>query len=161
MKKAQTVMVWFLPIIVIGGLFYPALGYLVVAMMVFLLVLSFFKARYWCWNFCPRGAFLDGVMSKFSPQKPTPKIFTKQWFRWSMVIIFMVFLFFRISHTGGSLIAIGAVFVSMCLITTVISIVLSIFTKHRAWCVICPMGKLQETISKASRTRTKQKKTGS
>lgn len=46
MKKSQLIMVWLSPLIVIGALFYPILGYPVVAMMVFLTTLSFFKGRY-------------------------------------------------------------------------------------------------------------------
>ncbi len=148
MKKTQMIMVWFLPLIVIGGLFYPLLGYLVVAMMAIFLTLSVFKGRYWCWNLCPRGAFLDIVLSKASLKKPMPKSFIKQWFRWLIFVLFMIFLTFRIIGTGGNLIAIGAVFVLMCILTTVISIILGILTKHRAWCVICPMGTLQEKIGK-------------
>ena len=148
MNKTQVIMVWFLPLIVIGGLFYPLLGYLVVAMMVFFLVLAFFAGRYWCWNLCPRGAFLDIVISRLSANRPFPRIFAKQWFRWSVFILFMSFVSYRIIHTGGSLLMIGAVFVSMCLLTTIISIILGVATKHRGWCAVCPMGFLQEKIGK-------------
>lgn len=148
MKKAQKIMIWFLPLIVIGGLFYSLLGYLVVAMMAVFLTLAFFKGRYWCWNFCPRGAFLDIVLSKISLNKPLPKSFVKQWFRWLIFVLFMIFLAFRIVGTGGNLIAIGSVFVGMCILTTVMSIILGVITKHRGWCVICPMGTLQDKIGK-------------
>ena len=157
MKKTQLIMVWFLPLIVIGGLFIPLLGYLVVAMMVFFLALSFFMGRYWCWNLCPRGAFLDIVLSKLSANRPLPKIFAKQWFRWSVFILLMAFVAFRIVGAGGNLIAIGAVFVGMCLLTTVIAIILGLATKHRGWCAICPMGFLQEKIFKASHKEKEQK----
>ena len=73
MKKAQLITIWLLPLIVIGGFYYPLLGYMVVAMMAFLLVLSYFKKRYWCWNICPRGAFLDIVMSKLTLNKRISK----------------------------------------------------------------------------------------
>ena len=145
-KKTQVIMIWLLPLIVIGGLFFPILGYLVIGMMIFLLALSFFKSRYWCWNLCPRGAFLDIVISKMSRNKPVPKIFTKPWFRWAIVVSFVIFLVFRIKTTGGSLLLIGAVFVSMCLITTLISIIIGALTKNRGWCIICPMGTLQSYI---------------
>jgi len=148
MKKAKLITVWLLPIIVIGGLFYPLIGYLVVAMMVFLLILSYFKLRYWCWNLCPRGAFLDILMSKFSLNRPLPKLFRRQWFRWLLVAVFAVFLVFRIVRTGGNLIAIGSVFVSVCLLTTIVSIFLAVGTKQRGWCAICPMGTMQEEIGK-------------
>ncbi len=148
MKKTQLVMVWFLPLIVIGGFFNAWLGYLVVAMMVFFLTLSFFMGRYWCWNLCPRGAFLDIVMSKLTLNKPLPKVFIKQWFRGLIFILFMCFVIFRIIRAGGNLFMTGFVFVVMCLVTTIISIILGVLTKHRGWCVICPMGFLQEKIGK-------------
>ncbi|MBU3911608.1 MAG: 4Fe-4S binding protein [Candidatus Omnitrophica bacterium] len=148
MKKTQLVTVWFLPLIVIGGLFYPVLGYLVLAMIGFFLTLSFFKNRYWCWNLCPRGAFLDIALSKISRNKPVPRIFLKQYFRWSVFILFMGFLVFRIVRAGGEPVLIGSVFVGTCLLTTIIAIFLGVITKHRAWCMICPMGTLQEKIGK-------------
>ena len=141
-------MVWFLPLIVIGGLFYPFLGYLVLAMMAVFLVMALFKRRYWCWNLCPRGAFLDIVLSKISINQAIPKIFLKFWFRWLVFILFMSFIMLRLIHAGGNLIAIGSVFVMMCILTTIIAIVLGVVTKHRAWCVICPMGTLQDKIGK-------------
>ncbi len=141
-------MVWFLPLIVIGGLFYPILGYLVVAMMAFFLSLSFFKGRFWCWNLCPRGAFLDLGMAKISPNKPTPKVFSRLWFRWLILGLLMSFLAYRIAVSGGSLMAIGAIFVSVCLMTTIIAIILALIFKSRGWCAICPMGTLQEQIGR-------------
>jgi ferredoxin-type protein NapH len=151
MKKTQLIMVWFLPLIVIGGLFNPWLGYLVIAMMAFFLALSFFKGRYWCSNLCPRGAFLDIVMSKASRNKPLPGFFVKQGFRGAIFILFMGFVILRIIRTGGNPLMIGAVFVGMCVFTTIISIIIGALTKHRGWCAICPMGFLQEKISKLSR----------
>jgi ferredoxin-type protein NapH len=145
-KKAQIITIWILPIIVIGGLFIPTLGYLVVAMMAFFLTLSFFKSRFWCWNLCPRGAFLDIVLSRMSLKKPLPRVFFKQWFRWIVFVLFLGFLSYRVMQTGGNVILIGSVFVSICIITTIISIALGISTNHRGWCTICPMGTLQEKI---------------
>ncbi|MFC1576209.1 4Fe-4S binding protein [Candidatus Omnitrophota bacterium] len=145
-NKTQVLMMWFLPLIVIGGLFFPMLGYLVVAMMAFFLTLSFFKGRYWCGHLCPRGAFLDIAMSKFSPAKPLPKFFTSSRFRWGLVAAFMCFISILLWRTGGNILAIGGVFVSMCLITTIISIILGLVAHHRGWCAICPMGTLQGGI---------------
>ena len=154
-KKSQLIMIWFLPVVVIGGLFYPVLGYIVVGMMAFFITLSFFKARYWCWHLCPRGAFLDIVISPVSAHRSVPKIFAKSWFRWSVFALLMAFVIYRISQTGGDLVAVGGVFVSMCLITTIISIILGIITRQRGWCAICPMGTLQEHIGKISKKESK------
>ncbi|MBU1913292.1 MAG: 4Fe-4S binding protein [Candidatus Omnitrophica bacterium] len=148
MKKAQVIMVWFLPLVVIGGFFYPMLGYLVLLAVLFMLVLSIFKARFWCWNFCPRGSYLDLGLSKITRNKPMPGIFTKEWFRWLVFVLIMSSFMFQIVRTGGSIRAIGLVFVIMCAVSTIIATILGIATKHRAWCVICPMGLLQEKIGK-------------
>jgi polyferredoxin len=137
---------WLLFLIVIGGIFFPLLGYLVVAMMAVFLPLSYFKQRYWCWNLCPRGAFLDIVLSKMSFNKPVPRVFTRGWLRWSLFFVFVGFLLFRLMHAGTNLIAVGAIFVSICIITTLVAIALGVVTKHRGWCVICPMGTLQGAI---------------
>jgi polyferredoxin len=148
MKKAQLIMVWFLPLVVIGGFFYPMLGYFVLGAILFMLVLSIFKARYWCWNFCPRGSYLDLVLSKISRNKAIPKIFTKEWFRWLLFVLIMSSFTFQTIKAGGSIKAIGLVFVIMCAVSTVIATILGIVTKHRSWCTICPMGLLQEKINK-------------
>lgn len=145
------IMLWLLPLIVVGGLFIPVLGYLVLGMMVFFSILSFFRGRYWCWNLCPRGAFLDIVMSRFSANRPVPKIFTKEWFRAIVFIILMGFVVFRIIKTGGDWVLIGSVFVITCIITTLMSVVIGVTTKHRGWCVVCPMGYLQEKIGKTNK----------
>jgi ferredoxin-type protein NapH len=150
MKKTQIFTVWLLPIIVIGGIFLPQLGYLVAAMMAILLTMSYFRGRYWCAHFCPRGAFLDIVVSKISFKKTAPKVMARQWFRWLVLILLVSFLIWRIIQTGGNLLAIGAVFVSMCIITTIIALILGITTRHRGWCSICPMGTLQEQIHKSN-----------
>jgi polyferredoxin len=55
---------------------------------------------------------------------------------------------FQIIRTGGNIKAIGLVFVIMCAVSTVIATILGIIMKHRTWCMICPMGLLQEKISK-------------
>ena len=44
----------------------------------------------------------------------------------------------------------GAMFVRMCLVTTVGAIALGMLTQERAWCAICPMGTLQNLISRAA-----------
>lgn len=151
MKKAQLIMVWFLPLIVIGGFLYPMLGYLVLLAILFMLILSIFKARFWCWNLCPRGSYLDLGLSKISLNRPIPGFFTREWFRWTLFSLIMGLFMFQIIRAGGSIRQIGLVFVIMCAVSTIIATILGIITKHRAWCMICPMGLLQEKIGKIRR----------
>ncbi len=152
-KKSQLVMIWLLPLVLIGGFFSPVFGYLVLGMMLFFLPLALFKGRWWCWNLCPRGAFLDLVMSHFSRNKPLPGFLTRAWFRWLVFVMFICFFIYLILRAGGNWLAIGAVFVSMCLITTVVAIILGIAFKHRGWCMVCPMGFLQEKLGRLNKKK--------
>ncbi len=154
-KRSQWIMIWFYPLIAIGGLFYPLLGYLMLVMMLFLIISSYFRARYWCGNLCPRGAFLDIVMPHLTVDRPYPHIFTRRWFRWGVFGLFMSVFISRMIATGGNLLAIGGIFVSMCVITSLIAIPLGIATRPRAWCAFCPMGTLQETLGKLGQRHAK------
>ena len=152
-RKSQLLAQVFLPVIVIGGLFFPLLGFLVPAMMAFFLGLSFFKGRYWCWNLCPRGSFLDASIAGLSLKKPLPKKLTLMRSR-----IFIITISFILSLGIWVFIpkdtapeAIGAAFVSICLGTTIVSVILGICTRPRSWCIICPMGTLQGLIWRLSR----------
>lgn len=139
-------MVWFLPLIIFGGLLYPPVGYAVFVMMLFFLVLSYFKGRLWCSRFCPRGSFLDLVLSQASLKRKIPRLFLKGWFRWVAFAFFIGFFIFRLVTVEKTFFTIGFVFIQMCLLSTFIAIALGIFTRERAWCVICPMGTLQGKI---------------
>jgi polyferredoxin len=139
-------MIWFLPVIVIGGLFFPLLGFLVFFMMLFFLTLSYFKGRFWCSHLCPRGAFLDLILRKFSLRKKIPKILLSARFKWLFLVVFMAFFVSQLIISPKNPVAIGFVFVRMCIITTIIAIILGIPLRERAWCAICPMGTLQSKI---------------
>ena len=146
-KITQGVMIWFLPLIVIGGLFWPLLGYLALAMIISLLILSYFHGRFWCAHLCPRGAFLDIVISCFSIKKKMPRLVSNPLFRWGMFVIFICFFVWQLAIAEKTLNAVGFVFVRMCLITTIIAVISGIPIHQRIWCMFCPMGTLQNKIS--------------
>jgi polyferredoxin len=140
-------MIWFLPVIVIGGLFWSVLGYIVFLMMIFFLTLSYFKGRLWCSSLCPRGSFLDIVLSKYSLKKKIPGLVISPAFKWTVFVLFMTFFIFQLATAEKTVYAIGFVFVKMCLITTIISVVLGLAVHQRMWCMFCPMGTLQSAIA--------------
>lgn len=146
MKISQNIMIWFLPLIVIGGLFWPLLGYIVFFMMVFLAVLSYFKGRFWCANLCPRGAFLDIALSRVSLKRKIPHLVLTPAFKWTVFVLFVVFFIVQLATAEKTLYSIGFVFVRMCLLTTIVAIILGIPVHHRMWCSFCPMGLLQMKI---------------
>ena len=145
-KKSQSIMVWFLPLIIIGGIFFAPLGYIVFLMMIFFLTLSYFRGRFWCSHLCPRGAFLDLVLSRLSVKKRLPASFQKPKVRWSIFALFMLFFILQFIYAKKDFFSLGFVFVRMCLLTTLIAIFLGIPIHQRAWCAVCPMGTLQSKL---------------
>ncbi len=130
-------------IISIGGVWYPKLGYFLVFVFAALLSISPFKGRWFCGNLCPRGSFHDFWLGKISYKKKIPKFFRSLWVRIPVFIAMIGFMIHRIIQTQGIVDKIGMVFVTMCLVTTTISILFGLFISPRAWCSFCPMGTIQ------------------
>lgn len=157
-KPSQWATIWLFFLIAIGGLWYPWLGYLMLAMMLGIPVLAYFRNRYWCGNLCPRGAFLDIVLYHFSPHRPYPKLFKKQSFRWAIFSFVITIFAIRMTLAWGNWVAVGGLFVNMCVVTSIVAILLGMIFNQRAWCAICPMGTLQESLGKLGSGQTKAKK---
>lgn len=145
--------------VVVGGLFYPPLGLVAAAMMVTLIVLSAFRGRYWCGNICPRGAFLDIIVRRLSPGQQFPRWARSLWLRAGVLVLLMSGFSYSLANlpianaeevVGGVYGLIGAVFVRLCLITTLGAIFLALVSQHRAWCAVCPMGTMQNLIDRAA-----------
>jgi ferredoxin-type protein NapH len=135
-------------IVSIGGLWYPKLGYFLLIVFITLFVIAPFKGRWFCGNLCPRGSFNDFWLSKISLKKRIPSWLRNLWIRIPIFILLMGFMIFRIIKTQGIVDKIGMVFVSMCLVTTIIAIIFGITISPRAWCSFCPMGTAQKLIGK-------------
>ncbi|WP_411167419.1 4Fe-4S binding protein [Clostridium sp. MB05] len=104
--------------------------------------------RYWCGNYCPRGNFYDNVISKITPKKKAPKFLKSTGFRVFMIFFIMVNFGLGLYRNWGNLYGIGFVFYRIIVITTIVGIVLGLFTNSRAWCNFCPMGSLSYFIAK-------------
>ncbi|MEN9206964.1 MAG: 4Fe-4S binding protein [Gloeomargarita sp. GMQP_bins_69] len=156
-KPSQWGMVWLFFLIAVGGLFQPLLGYLMLAMMLFIPFEAYFHGRYWCGNLCPRGAFLDIFLARVSPRRPYPRLFRSKLLRWGIFVLVMSGFVVRLSYAWGDWLAVGGVFVSMCVVTSTVAIALGLTYNERAWCAICPMGTLQESIAKLGPATRKQR----
>lgn len=141
-NNVQGYLYWVLLTFLIAGMFYPAVGLLAIICMLAPVAVSFFKGRYWCGNFCPRGSFYDHILAKFSPQKPIPAIFRAKFFRVVVLLLIMTAFSLQMYFAWGDLAAMGMVFLRVILLTTLVGIVLGLFFHQRAWCAFCPMGSL-------------------
>lgn len=132
-------------IIVIGGLFYPLLGWIMPVLMIILLITAFKRRRYFCSTMCPRGSFLTMFIRT---KRKTPKLFANTGFRLTILIIIFGLFAIRLMQTEMILEQLGLVFVMMCLVSTIVAIILGLIYSSRTWCVLCPMGLVQEGIDK-------------
>jgi len=152
MNKRHTLQWFLLPIvfIVIGlGWKYPLLGFLVPIAMFAGIIGAFINGRYVCGHLCPRGAFYDRLLSKLSPKKKIPDFLTHAAFRWTLLILLMGFMVFRLLQNPASWQHWGFVFWQMCLITTLIGIILGLFIHQRSWCRFCPIGTLAHAFGQS------------
>ena len=125
---------------------YPLFGLVVLIVVVSGLMVSIFRGRYFCGNWCPRGAFLDSLPVSVSAWRDLPLLFKNRWFRWTVVIVLFSVMIGRGLQNSGSIGHWGSVFWQMCLITTAVALVLMVVYRPRAWCAICPVATLQGTL---------------
>ncbi len=124
-----------------------------VVCMVAPIVVSIFKGRFWCGNFCPRGSFYDNVVSKFSNNKKVPRLLKSKFFRAIMVVFMMTMFTVGVHKNWGDLYGIGMVFYRMIVVTTIAGVILSLFYNQRTWCHFCPMGTIASVISKFRKSK--------
>ena len=124
-----------------------------VVCMVAPIIVSVFKGRFWCGNFCPRGSFYDNVVFKFSNNKKVSQFLKSRLFRTIVVVIMMTMFALGVNKNWGDLYGIGLVFYRMIVITTIVGIILSLFYNQRTWCHFCPMGTFASVISKFRKSK--------
>lgn len=136
-----------LPVVLAVGVYYPVLGFMVVGCMLASIVVSFWKGRAWC-DVCPRGTFLDVVMSKVSMDRPVPGILRSLWFRILMLAVLMTVMTVRLIQVWGDTREMGMVFLILLGLTTLVGVILAVFYKPRSWCAFCPMGSMASWIGR-------------
>lgn len=152
-------------LVAIGGLWYPKLGLLVIPIMITMVIMSFFKGRYWCGNYCPHSSLFDSLLYPISKNHNFPKFFKSKIFGIAVFIGFCYMLtskFIKVSSTFGTasfLDKLGFIFVSSYLMVTIVGGALSIFISSRTWCNFCPMGTLQKLSYKLGKILKVNKKT--
>lgn len=146
-KYWQIALAPLVPLVVIGGYFWPYLGYIAIAMLVFMIILALFRGRYYCGWFCAMGAFFERVLSVVSRKRNMLPLFKESWFKWLVFALMMGLLTSRLTLAGGDPRKIGAAFVMMWSISTGMAMALGLVWKPRSWCSICPMALFQGLIA--------------
>ncbi|SFG00343.1 4Fe-4S binding domain-containing protein [Desulfotomaculum arcticum] len=138
-----------LPLVAIGGWFFPVMGFLLFGCMVGAVGLSFFRGRNWCDWMCPRGAFLDLALGRLSRNVQIPKFFKHEFVRAFMVMLIFTVIGIQFYFSWGNIEAMGMALVRVLTITTVVAILLGWGIHPRTWCRICPMGTVAHWIARS------------
>lgn len=146
-KTVQMLLAPLVPLVIIGGVFYPYLGYVALAMMILMLVLAVFRGRYYCGWICAMGSFHERILARISLKREMPSLFKKSWFRWLFFAGLMGLMVTRLIMSGGEPERVGAVFVMMWTVATTIAIAFGLYYKPRSWCNFCPMATMQGLYS--------------
>lgn len=143
---------WSLSLIVfpaiVAGYWYPFLGFIVPVTMLTGMIGGLRAGRWVCGNLCPRGSFWDRQISlTLKNERDTPKWIKNFYFRWTIFVFMISFMFYRASADITNLEHWGRVFWLMCTVTTVIGLIGAFFYHRRFWCVFCPIGTFSATVS--------------
>ena len=137
-----------LPVVVIGGWFYPLLGFLLIGCMAGAVGIAAYKGRAWCDWMCPRGSFYDLFLDKISSKRKIPKVFRSAWLRVIVICILFTVIGVQIYFAWPDPKGMGQAFVLVLTITTSIGILLGLGIHPRIWCHICPMGTIAGYMSR-------------
>jgi len=145
------ILIWALPLVAIGGLFYPVLGFALILCMLGPAVVALFRGRYWCGWICPRGAFADLVLSRVSPHRQAPAVLRRTWLRVALLAFLMTVLGVQLALAWGRVGGMGMAFVRILIVTTLAGVVMALIWHERAWCAVCPMGSLASWLARRKR----------
>lgn len=138
---------WILIAYLAIGYFYPVIGLLALICMIAPVAFAVRRGRWWCGNACPRGNFYDRVLSKYSPHRPIPAFVRTFGFRLFMVCFIFAMFGIQMYFAWGDWNAMGRVFWTIILVTTVVGVTLSFIYAPRTWCSFCPMGTLSSWVT--------------
>jgi len=158
--------IWIITLLIaLGGQFIPVLGLLAVAIMAVMMLLSLFKGKYWCGNFCPHGSFFDNLLQPLSRQKKIPDFLRSRLVIAAALIFFIYNMgrrFIRVYALLGTAAfyeRLGFIFANTYLMVLLIGGLLAVAINPRTWCQFCPMGTIQIFLYKLGKILGLSKKT--
>ena len=140
-------------LIAAGGFFQPLLGLAVPLLILTAGITSRIRKRMFCTRVCPRSRLFP-LLKPVSAGRPVPAFFHNRHFR-QILCGFMMFCsisqLIRLVPSREGFAALGTFFWGLCILTLAVSALLGLLFKPAAWCTLCPMGTLQDTLSPSGR----------
>lgn len=140
-----------LPLVIVGGWFYPKLGFFLLLCMIGATAIALYKGRAWCDWMCPRGSFYDIFLQRISRGKEIPEFFRGKGLRLFVMTTLFIVLGSQIYVNWGDINKIGTAMVVMLTVTTSIGIMLGYIYQQRVWCHICPIGTLGNFLAEGKK----------
>lgn len=150
-SRRQTIMGAAFVLLLAAAWRYPLLGYFIPLCMLLGLGTALFRGRSWCNWLCPRGSFEDAWLARISRQRRIPRVFRTAPLRLAVLLFLVGMLTWQIVQRWPDPYAIGAFFVLLLTLTSVVAVVLGIFIHQRTWCYLCPIGTLAHWLGKNRR----------
>lgn len=135
-------------LLLLGGWFYPPLGYFMIVCMVMVMGISAIKGRHWCDWMCPRGSFWDTYLGRFSRNVKAPSLFRSLPFRLLWLGILMGMLTVNLVPLWPDFYLMSKPFVMILTVTTAVGLVLGMLYRPRVWCMFCPMGTMANWLGR-------------
>lgn len=135
--------------VAIGGFFYPLVGFAVPVVMLVAIVMPLVRPKSFCAYACPRGKALGLALKPFSRGKPIPASLRTPGIKRALCGFMMFCMIGSVARYLKMPQALGTFFWAVCAISLAAGVIVGLTYRPRAWCAMCPMGTLQETIGAA------------
>lgn len=132
--------------VIVGGFFFPILGLFVPLLLIFAVITNFFRNRWFCGKACPRAYILGGFLPGISRYKNLPRFLYSDGLRSVLCGFLLICAVGQTSRLFHNLQALGWFFWFVCAGTFAFALILGLAYKPRAWCALCPVGTLQQTL---------------
>lgn len=137
--------------VMIGGFFWPILGLAVPVLLALAVSSSLFRRRWFCSNACPRGQVLSGFARGISRYKHLPPLLYSQGIKRALCGLLMFCAIGQTLRLWPALATLGRFFWIVCIVSFFAAVAMAVAFKPRAWCAVCPLGTLQDTVSPGRR----------
>lgn len=134
--------------LLLGGIFFPPVGYFMLFCMIAAMAFGVLKGRSWCDWMCPRGSFFDTLLKPFSLKREVPRLFRHWAFRLAWMTVLMTVLAVRLPPLWGDWYGMGKPFVTILLATTAVGLFFGLIYHQRIWCMFCPMGSIANLLGR-------------
>jgi polyferredoxin len=136
----------FVSAVAVGGFFFPLAGFAVALVMAAAIAMTIVRPRSFCSRACPRGKALGMALKPFSRGRPLPPGAVTPGPKRALCGFMMLCVIGNVARLAGSPVALGRFFWGLCVVSLAAGVVVGLAYRPRAWCAVCPMGTLQDTV---------------